>query len=127
MLRVWGPLFILGDAAWQVFFAAVPVLTIERFGADAKVAGVLFASFGAGALVGNFLSFRFLTDRLDALQLVAITVPFQALPLWLVGLDVPALVITAASSRAASRTARATRRSTRRSRCGCRRRSARRR
>ena len=58
LLRVWGPLFILGDAAWQVFFAAVPVLTIERFGADARVAGVLFAAFGAGALVGNFLSFR---------------------------------------------------------------------
>lgn len=96
LLRVWGPLFILGDAAWQVFFAAVPVLTIERFGADAKVAGVLFAAFGAGALVGNFLSFRFLTDRMDGLLLVAVTVPFQALPLWLVGLDVPAIVITAA-------------------------------
>jgi predicted MFS family arabinose efflux permease len=96
LLRVWGPLFILGDAAWQVFFAAVPVLTIERFGADAKVAGVLFAAFGAGALVGNFLSFRFLTDRMDGLLLVAVTVPFQALPLWLVGLDVPAVVITAA-------------------------------
>ncbi len=96
LLRVWGPLFILGDAAWQVFFAAVPVLTIERFGADAKVAGFLFASFGAGALVGNFLSFRVLTDRWDALKLVAVTVPFQALPLWLVGLDVPAVAIAGA-------------------------------
>jgi MFS family permease len=96
LLRVWGPLFILGDAAWQVFFAAVPVLTIERFDARATVAGILFASFGAGALVGNFLSFRFLTDRWDGLKLVAITVPFQALPLWLVGLDVSALVISAA-------------------------------
>jgi MFS family permease len=95
LLRVWGPLFILGDAAWQVFFAAVPVLTIERFGADAKIAGVLFAAFGAGALVGNFLSFRYLTDRMDGLKLVAVTVPFQALPLWLVGLNVPALVIAA--------------------------------
>ena len=96
LLRVWGPLFILGDAAWQVFFAAVPVLTIERFDARATIAGILFASFGAGALVGNFLSFRFLTDRWDGLKLVAITVPFQALPLWLVGLDVSALVIAGA-------------------------------
>jgi MFS family permease len=96
LLRVWGPLFILGDAAWQVFFAAVPVLTIERFDANAKVAGILFAAFGAGALVGNFLSFRVLTDRLDGLLLVAVTVPFQALPLWVVGLDVPAAAIAAA-------------------------------
>jgi MFS family permease len=96
LLRVWGPLFILGDAAWQVFFAAVPVLTIERFDANAKVAGILFAAFGAGALVGNFLSFRVLTDRLDGLLLVAVTVPFQALPLWVVGLDVPAIAIAGA-------------------------------
>ena len=96
LLRVWGPLFILGDAAWQVFFAAVPVLTIERFDSNAKVAGILFAAFGAGALVGNFLSFRLLTDRLDGLLLVAVTVPFQALPLWVVGLDVPAIAIAAA-------------------------------
>ena len=96
LLRVWGPLFILGDAAWQVFFAAVPVLTIERFDANAKIAGVLFASFGAGALVGNFLSFRLLAERMDGLKLVAVSVPFQALPLWVVGLDVPAAVIAAA-------------------------------
>jgi MFS family permease len=96
LLRVWGPLFILGDAAWQVFFAAVPVLTIERFGADARVAGILFAAFGAGALVGNFLSWRVLAERFDALKLVAITVPFQALPLWILGLHVPAALLAAA-------------------------------
>ena len=33
------PLFVAGDAAWQAFFVAVPVLTVERFGADAKIAG----------------------------------------------------------------------------------------
>ena len=96
LLKVWGPLFILGDAAWQVFFVAVPVLTVERFGADARVAGVLFAAFGAGAVAGNFLSFRLLTDRMDALKLVAVTVPFQAAPLWVVGLDVPAVLLAVA-------------------------------
>ena len=39
LLRVWIPLFVAGDAAWQAFFAAVPVLDVERFGADAKIAG----------------------------------------------------------------------------------------
>jgi MFS family permease len=90
LLRVWIPLFVVGDAGWQAFFAAVPVLTIERFGADAKVAGVLFAAFGAGALVGNFASYRFLSRRFEGLRLIAFSVPFQALPLWILPLDVGA-------------------------------------
>src|SRR5437667_111342 len=80
LLRVWIPLFVAGDAAWQTFFAAVPVLVVERFNADPKIAGILFAGFGAGALVGNFASFRFLTQRFDGLRLIALSVPFQALP-----------------------------------------------
>jgi len=94
LLRVWIPLFVAGDAAWQAFFAAIPVLVVERFGADAKIAGILFAGFGAGAIVGNVLSFRFLTQRVDGLRLVALSVPFQALPLWFLTADVgaPALV-----------------------------------
>ena len=90
LLRVWIPLFVAGDAAWQAFFVAVPVLTIERFGADAKIAGALFAGFGAGALIGNFLSFRFFSQRVEGLRLIALSVPLQALPLWVLTLDVGA-------------------------------------
>jgi MFS family permease len=90
LLRVWIPLFVAGDAAWQAFFVSVPVLTVERFGADAKIAGALFAGFGAGALIGNFVSFRFLAQRIDGLRLIALTVPVQAAPLWLLTLHVPA-------------------------------------
>jgi predicted MFS family arabinose efflux permease len=93
LLRVWIPLFVAGDAAWQAFFAAVPVLVIERFGEDAKVAGILFAAFGAGALAGNLVSFRFFAERIDALRLISFSVPFQAAPLWLLPLDVGAPVL----------------------------------
>jgi len=93
LLRVWIPLFIVGDAGWQAFFAAVPVLTVERFGADAKVAGALFAAFGAGAVCGNVLSFRFLAERVPGLRLIALCVPFQAMPLWVLPLDVGASVL----------------------------------
>jgi MFS family permease len=96
LLRIWGPLFVVGDAAWQAFFVAVPVLTIERFGADARIAGALFAAFGAGALLGNFLSFRFFTQRVEGLRLIAMSVPLQALPLWVLTLDVGASVMFAA-------------------------------
>ena len=63
LLRVWIPFFVAGDAAWQAFFAAVPVLVIERFDAARRSPGLLFAGFGAGALIGNFLSFRFFVQR----------------------------------------------------------------
>ena len=96
LLRLWIPLFVAGDAAWQAFFAAVPVLTIERFGAHATIAGLLFAGFGAGALVGNFLSFRFFVQKVDGLLLVALSVPLQAAPLWILTLDVGAPVMFAA-------------------------------
>ncbi len=96
LLRVWIPLFVAGDAAWQAFFAAVPVLVVERFDADPKIAGILFAGFGAGAIAGNVVSFRFLTQRLDGLRLVAASVPFQALPLWILPLHVGAPVLVAA-------------------------------
>ena len=96
LLRVWIPLFVAGDAAWQAFFAAVPVLVVERFDADPRIAGILFAGFGAGAVAGNVASFRFLTQRLDGLRLVALSVPFQALPLWVLPLDVGAPVLVAA-------------------------------
>jgi MFS family permease len=96
LLRTWIPLFVVGDAAWQAFFAAVPVLTVERFGADAKVAGALFAAFGAGALIGNFASYRYLVKRIEGLRLIALSVPFQALPLWILPLDVSAGVMFAA-------------------------------
>ena len=97
LLRIWIPLFVIGDAGWTAFFASVPVLVFERFDANPRIAGLLFAGFGAGALFGNFLSFRFLTQRVDGLMLVAASVPFQAAPLWLLPLSVPASVLIAAT------------------------------
>jgi len=97
LLRIWIPLFVIGDAAWTAFFAAVPVLVFERFDANPRIAGLLFAGFGAGALCGNFVSFRFLTQRVDGLKLVALSVPFQAAPLWLLPLPVGASVLIAAT------------------------------
>jgi predicted MFS family arabinose efflux permease len=96
LLRVWIPLFVAGDAAWMAFFAAVPVLVVDRFDADARVAGILFAAFGAGAVVGNLISFRFLTDRFDGLTVIAASVPFQAAPLWFLPLNVGVPVLAVA-------------------------------
>jgi MFS family permease len=90
LLRVWWGVITVGDMAWQMFFAAIPVLVVERFDANPRLAGVLFASFGVGAVLGNVVSFRWLVDRYPGMRMIAFGQPFQALPLWLLTLHIPA-------------------------------------
>jgi MFS family permease len=96
LLRVWWPVFAIGDAAWNMFFVTVPVLVIARFGHDAKIAGWLFASFGVGAVIGNAIAFRFLSRRFDGLGLISACVMGQALPLWLLWMPLPAAALSGA-------------------------------
>ncbi|HWN22715.1 MAG TPA: MFS transporter [Gaiellaceae bacterium] len=96
LLRFWTPVFAFGDAAWTAFFISVPVLVVDRFGADPRVAGWLIASFGVGAVLGNAVTFRFLLDRVRGFSLIAVGVLAQALPLWLLTIDLPAAGYSAA-------------------------------
>ena len=96
LLRVWWPTFALGDAAWTAFFIAVPVLVLDRFGHHPSIAGLLIASFGVGAVIGNAISFRFLTRRFAGLAVISAFALFQALPLWVLWLPLPALALAAA-------------------------------
>lgn len=68
--------------------AALPVLAFEEFGESSRVAGALFASLGAGALVGMVLAMR-LMPRFKPLRLAAVGMVALPLPLWLLGLDLP--------------------------------------
>ena len=95
LLRVWWPAFALGDAAWTAFFVAVPVLVLTRFGHHPGIVGWLIASFGVGALVGNAISFRFLTRRFEGLGVIAACAMGQAAPLWLLWLPLPAVALSA--------------------------------
>jgi MFS family permease len=92
LLRTWSVAFVVGDAAWYAFFTAVPVLVVADYGADPKIAGWIFASFGVGAVAGNVVSLR-LQERADGLLLVGTLVYGQALPVWVVAFHVPAAAI----------------------------------
>jgi predicted MFS family arabinose efflux permease len=96
LLRVWNLTLAIGDTAWTAFFAAIPVLVVTRFGADARVAGWLFASFGVGAIVGNAIAYRFLIKRVGGLRLIALFALGQALPLWLLPFPLPAAALSGA-------------------------------
>jgi predicted MFS family arabinose efflux permease len=96
LLRLWIPIFALGDTAWTAFFVSVPVLVVARFDADPRVAGWLLASFGVGAVLGNVVAYRFLLQRVSGLTLIGTFVLAQALPLWLLTAHPPAWGISAA-------------------------------
>ena len=83
LLRLWVPIFALGDTAWTAFFVSIPVLVVARFDADPETAGWLLAAFGVGAVLGNVLAYRVLLRRFDGLRLVGLFVLGQAAPLWL--------------------------------------------
>jgi MFS family permease len=68
--------------------AALPVLAFEEFSESSRVAGALFASLGAGALVGMVLAMR-LMPRFKPLKLAAVGIVALPLPIWLLGLDLP--------------------------------------
>lgn len=95
LLRGWSVALVSGDAAWTAFFAAVPVLVFADYGANPRVAGWIFASFGVGAVLGNAVAFR-LQERADGLLVVGTLVYGQALPLWVLAFHVPASALAGA-------------------------------
>jgi MFS family permease len=95
LLRIWGPALAIGDMAWTAFFVAVPVLVVARFDSNPRIVGWLFASFGLGALLGNAISYR-VARRIEGTRLIAIFILGQALPLWLLTLQLPASAYSAA-------------------------------
>ncbi|HET6643445.1 MAG TPA: MFS transporter [Gaiellaceae bacterium] len=90
LIRTWRFCFIVGDVAWQAIFVALPVLVVARYDADARIVGALFAAFGVGAVLGNTVAYR-LVKQVDGLHLIARVALAQALPIWLLVLDLPAV------------------------------------
>ena len=92
LLRGWMVAFVVGDAAWMAFFAAVPVLVVSDYGSNPRIVGWIFASFGVGAVLGNTAAWR-LQDRREGLWIIATLVYGQALPLWALVFHIPSLAV----------------------------------
>ena len=97
-----GLRFLLRDALlWRIGLAAVflnmfgsmlsaalPVLAFEKFDESSRVAGALFGSLGAGALLGTVLAMK-LMPRFKPLKLAAFGIVALPLPIFLLSLDLP--------------------------------------
>ena len=92
LLRGWMVAFVVGDAAWMAFFAAVPVLVVSDYGSNPRIVGWIFAAFGVGAVLGNTGAWR-LQDRREGLWIIATLVYGQALPLWALVFHIPAVAV----------------------------------
>jgi predicted MFS family arabinose efflux permease len=93
--RLLGPLTVTNavvEMVFQALIAAVPVLVFVRYGADARIAGWLFASWGAGSFVGNLAVYR-IVERLRLLPLACVGIVLQALAVWPLVAETPAAVV----------------------------------
>lgn len=88
LLRTWASALVVGDMAFTAFFAAIPVLVVARFGERPQIVGILFAAMGLGSLIGNAIAYR-AVSTVDGYRLVGMIAIGQALPLWLLPLEVP--------------------------------------
>lgn len=61
--------------------ASLPVVTAQRYEEDPRVAGLLFAAWGAGAVIGTLVVVR-LSARLDPMRMGALGAVGVAMPLW---------------------------------------------
>ena len=98
MLRVLCFTSLLANGFGQMLVAGLTVLAYEEY-SSSRVAGVFFAAFGAGAVLGSLVAVR-LVGRYDPLRLgatafVALTLPVFALA---IELPVPAVVVALALS-----------------------------
>lgn len=74
---------------FPALLASLPVVTDHRFSANPRVAGFLFAAWGAGALIGLYGVMRYAT-KLPPVKMGAFAAVALALPLWLLALPLNA-------------------------------------
>jgi MFS family permease len=89
LLRRVSAAALLFGLFFPALLASLPVVTDRRFGADPKVAGLLFAAWGAGALIGLYGVMRF-ASKLPPIRMGALAAVALALPLWLLALPLTA-------------------------------------
>jgi MFS family permease len=89
--RLLGPM--LASAAFinfiaQGLFAMLPVLVLRRFDANPRILGFLFASFGAGALLGSLAAAQ-IVRKVQLTKLAGLAILGMAVPLWLLAITLP--------------------------------------
>jgi MFS family permease len=87
LLRVLGLTALVANGLGQILAAGLTVLAYEEY-SSSKVAGLFFASFGLGAVLGSVVAVR-IVGRHDPLRLGASAFVALTLPIFALSLDLP--------------------------------------
>jgi MFS family permease len=79
---------------FPILLAALPVLAFTRHGESARVAGILFASWGAGMVIGSVAAFK-AVERFELPRLAGTAVVCAMAVLWLLVLELPIAAVAA--------------------------------
>jgi MFS family permease len=79
--------FLFG-AAFPLVFASFPVLAFRDYDHNPRVAGLLFAAYGGGTVVGSFVTYAALA-RFRAVSIAVAAAAMLAIPFWLLVPHVP--------------------------------------
>jgi MFS family permease len=94
LLRTLGITALFLNMFGQMLSASLPVLAYEQFDGRSTVAGLFFASFGAGAVIGSVLAVK-LVPRYDPIHLGAVAIVALTVPIPLLGLPLPVVAVMA--------------------------------
>lgn len=81
VLRPWTIALTFFEAVWQFIVAAVPLMVYLYFEGDARMAGLLMAAIGVGAVTGNLVSLR-LAARAERHRLILAGSAAQTILFW---------------------------------------------
>lgn len=95
LLASLGLTALLLNGFGQMLSAGLPVLAYDEFDGSSRIAGLFFASFGAGAVVGSLIALKAVA-RFDPVRLGAVAFIALTLPIWLLGFELPAWGVMAA-------------------------------
>jgi len=94
MLRSLAVVVVLSGFWAPLLFASLPVLAFDRYGADPRVAGLLFTSLSAGLLAGAVVSYRALA-KVEPVRLARFAIVWIATCLAVLIVPMPAVGVCA--------------------------------
>lgn len=95
LLRVLGFSAMVANGLSMMLVAGLPVLAFEEFGGSSRAAGAFFAAFGFGAVIGSVVAVK-LVQRFDPLKLGASAFVALTIPIFALGLELPAIGVMGA-------------------------------
>jgi MFS family permease len=86
---------LIFGAAFPLVFASFPVLAFREYHHNPRVAGLLFAAYGGGTVIGSFVTYAALA-RFRAVSIAVSAAAMLAVPFWLLVPHVPLAVFVVA-------------------------------